>query len=105
MHDSDARNRLRTAVEQWHTTLADLRAEGKRVTGESRRRHVAHLQELQTAIAEEIRKWNARIDTYDMDPTATTQREFDEQMLRLHDAESQLKAEVALWLSESHDVG
>jgi len=39
---------------------------------------VGRLRELQATIAEEVRRWNAGIDDYDMNPARTTQKEFED---------------------------
>lgn len=104
MDAKEVRNRVRTRVEQWHATLEHLKAERKQATGEVRRRYVEDLRAMQASVAEEVQKWNAGIDAYDMDPARTTQREFDERA-SLREIEGQIKAEMALWLSETHDVG
>jgi hypothetical protein len=104
MVPEETRNRMRARIEQWRATLEQLRAERKGMTGEARRAHVEHLQELQAKIADEVRGWHARIDDYDADPTRTTQKEFDEQV-GLRELERQINADLAAWKKEGHGVG
>lgn len=105
-HAEDARNRIRTRVEQWQARLKQLKAERKEVVGEARHEYVERLQELQETIAEEVRRWAASIDDYDMDPAQTTQKALEEQV-GLREIERQVNADLAAWKGEgqSHDVG
>jgi uncharacterized protein (UPF0335 family) len=104
MVPEETRNRIRTRVEQWQARLEQLRAEGKDVAGQARREHLERLEELRAAVADGIREWHADIDGYDVDPTQTTQREFDEQV-GLRELESQINVDLAAWKREGHGVG
>jgi hypothetical protein len=104
MVTKETRSRIRARVEQWRVTLEQLRAERKEMTGEARREYIAHLQELQAKIAEEVREWNAGIDEYDTDPAQTAQKELQEQV-GLGEIERQINADLAAWKREGHGVG
>jgi chromosome segregation ATPase len=104
MDPRGVRNQIRTRVEQWQATLEQLRAERKEMSGEARRAQVERLQELQAKVAEEIREWHASVDEYDMDPTQTTRKEFENQV-GLPELERQISADLAAWKKEGHGVG
>jgi hypothetical protein len=104
MVPEEIRNRMRTRVEQWQARLEQLRAERKEMAGEARREHVERLEELQAAVSDGVREWNASIDDYDADPTQTAQKEFDEQV-GLPEIERQINADLAAWKREGHGVG
>ncbi len=80
--------------------------ERKEAVGEARHEYVERPQELQETIAEEARRWAARIDDYDMDPAQTTPKAFEERV-GLREIERQVNPDLATWKSEgqSHDVG
>jgi hypothetical protein len=104
MSDGDVRNRIHARMAQWQATLAQLRDERTRATGEARRVLIGRLQELQAKIVEEVRQWNAGIDEYDDDPARTTQKEFEERA-GLREIERQVSADLADWKKEDHGVG
>jgi septal ring factor EnvC (AmiA/AmiB activator) len=104
MVPEETRNRMQARMKQWRADLEQLRGERKDITGEARREHVERLQELQAKISAEVRKWEARIDDYDADPTQTTQKEFDEQV-GLRELERQITADLAAWEREGRGVG
>jgi hypothetical protein len=104
MIPEETQDRIRARVDQWRANLEQLRAERKEMTGEARGKYVAHLQELQAKIAEEVREWNAGIDEYDTDPAQTAQKELQGQV-GLREIERQIDADLAAWKREGHGVG